>query len=280
MKILANTLALIFLLVFLWAPRADVADLEPMGKFSISGGAEREEGDPAGGRGAIKLLGVVPLAQNFGLQGIGHYVGGRGSRYGLSAGPLFSWDSGKAGLFVNYQHRTLRDSNFVHLRPSLSLYFDQANFNLWYSHPVSSPQRSRTSVDYGINQLQGTLNYFPSTDIASFMRKDNLELTLGLQANTFAGAGRKDLEGAGVGPVFGLAFMPAQGVEVNLFRATIDNRSRYRVFSSIAFYFSKGKETLKELRRRYLEPNPDADGGSGSVRRAQEVAPPPPPPST
>lgn len=134
------------------------------------------------------------------------------------------------------------------------------------------------SVDYGINQLQGTLHYFPSTDIASFMRKDNLELTLGLQANTFGGAGRQDLDGAGVGPVLGIAFMPAQGVEVNLLRATIDNRSRYRVFSGIAFYFSKGKETLKELRRRYLEPNPDADGASGAIRRARAGAPPPPPP--
>ncbi|MBI2986235.1 MAG: hypothetical protein HYY45_05650 [Deltaproteobacteria bacterium] len=183
---------------------------------------------------------------------------------------------------MSYQHRTLRENNFVHIRPSLSLYFDQANLNLWYSQHINSPQRSRTSVEFGFNQIQSTLHYFAPVDVASFMRKDNLELVLGLQVNTFAGAGRRTLEGAGVGPVLGLAFLPTENVEVQLFRATVDNRSRYRVESGIQFYFNKPKQTLKELRRNYLEPNPDAAGGGGGGspqgRRVTPGEAPPPGP--
>lgn len=267
MRNIAGVLLATLTLIFLTAQRAELAGPEPLLKLSVLGGAEREENAPAGGRATIELLGVLPLTKIIGLQGVVHYVGGRGSRYGLSLGPIFSWDKGKAGTFVNYQHRTLRDNNFVHVRPSLAFYLDQANLSLWYSHPVSSPQRSRKSIEYGINQIQGTVNYFPPMDLASFMRKDNLELTLGLQVNTFAGAGRSELEGAGVGPVWALAFMPIQGVVVNLFRATIDNRSRYRVASGIQLFFNKGEPTLKELRRKSLAPNLDAPGGGGSIRR-------------
>lgn len=273
MKILTGILVTIFVFAFLLAPNGDAAGLEPFGKVSILGGAEREGGAPAGGRGAIEFLGVAPFTQNFGVQGTGHYVGGRGSRYGLNAGPIFSWDTGKAGVLVNYQHRTLGDNNFVHIRPSLGLYFDQANVNLWYSHPVSEPQRDRRGVEYGINRLQGTVSYFPPMDVATFMRKDNLEVTLGVQVNTFAGAGRSKLEGAGVGPVLGVSFMPTQNVEVNLFKATIDNRSRYRVYSGLQFFFNRTKDTLKELRRKYLQPANNFEDGGGVGR----VGPPPPP---
>lgn len=260
MRFVASLLSMTFIFVFLLAPTANVAALDPVGKITISGGAEREDGNPAGGRGTIELLGVLPLTELLGLQGIGHYVGGQGSRFGLSLGPILGWNWGKAGLFVNYQNRSLRDNNFVHIRPWVAFYLDQANVNLWYSQPVSSPQRSRTTVEYGINQIQGTLSYFPAMDLASFMRKDNLELTLGLQVNTFAGAGRHNLDSAGVGPVWGLAFMPTQNVVVNLFRATADNRSRYKVESGIQIYFSKDTPTLKDLRRRSLDPILDAIG--------------------
>jgi len=276
MKFIVSLLSMTFIFVFLLAPTTNVAALDPVGKITISGGAEKAEGNPAGGRGTIELLGLLPIGANFGLQGIGHYVGGQGSRIGFSLGPIVGWNSGKAGLFVNYQHRSLHSNNFVSLRPSVAFYLDQANLNLWYSHPVSSPQRSRTEVEYGINWLQGTLSYFPATDVASFMRKDNLELTLGLQVNTFAGAGRHNLDSAGVGPVFGFSFMPIQNLAVNLFKATFDNRSRYTVESGIQYhFFGPGNSTLKELRRRSLEPNWLAPGAGGRINRRQ-----PPPPSS
>jgi len=273
MRILASALVII-VFVFLMPPTADVADLEPTGHVTISGGAARDEKAPAGGRGVIEFLGVLPLTRNFGLQGLGYYAGGRGSRFGLYGGPLVSWDSGKAGFFVNYQHNSFHQNNFVYLIPSLSLYSGQTNLSLWYGHHVNSPQRDREGVQYGGNKIQGTLNYFPLTDVAAFMRKDNLELTFGVQVNTFAGVGRTKQEGAGVGPVWGLAFMPAQNVVVNLFRATIDNRSRYSIFTGIQYFFDKGTPTLKELRRKYLEPNPDLPGVAGG---AGGIIPPPPP---
>ena len=162
--------------------------------------------------------------------------------------------------------RSLHDNNFVHLRPSLAFYLDQANINLYYSQPVSSPQRDyslfscsnttcrRTNVENGINHLEGTFSYFPGVDLASFLKKDNLELTLGVQANSFAGAGSGKIPN-GVGPVFGVAFMPMKGVEVNLVKGTIDNHGRYNVLSGLSFYFDKVGDSLKMLRRRYLEPN-------------------------
>ncbi|MDP2606256.1 MAG: hypothetical protein Q8S00_27250 [Deltaproteobacteria bacterium] len=262
----ASGALLVVALILFWAPRAELAGIEPVGKVSIQGGAEKEDGYNAGGRGTIELLGVMPVAGNFGLQGIGHYVGGLGSRFGLSAGPIFSWGSGKAGLFVAYQYRTLHDNNFVHLRPSVAFYLNQANINLYYSHPISSPQRDhslfscfpftcrRTNVENGINHLEGTFSYFPGFDLASFLRKDNLEITIGVQGNSFGGPGSGKTPN-GVGPVFGVAFMPMKGVEVNLVKGTIDNHGRYNVLAGLSFYFDKAGDTLKMLRRRYLEPN-------------------------
>jgi hypothetical protein len=233
----------------------------------VEGGAEKEEGSQAGGRGTLGILGVIPLTDSFGLQGSASYVGGLGSRFGLSAGPLFSWGSGKAGLFLAYQYRTFNSNNFLHLRPSVSFYLPQANINLYYSHPLSDPQRDGNHVEVGINTLQGTFNYFPSYDLASFLTRNNMEWTLGLQVNSFGGVGSGNLE-TGVGPVFGFAFMPTKGLEVNLVKGTIDHHGRYRVESGLSFYFDKVGATLKELRRRYLEPNfggPNFVGGKAGV---------------
>lgn len=252
-QMLGTAVGAMFIYVLVITTQAAGAGLEQIGGISVYGGAEREEGFPAGGRGTIGLLGVLPLTNAFGLEGTGHYVGGLGSRYGLGLGPIVSWEGGKAGTFINYQHRTLGDNNFVYIRPSLALYFDQANVNLWYSQPVSSPQEmGRGRTDFGISQIQGTLQYFIPREVP-FLRKDNLELTFGVQVNTFAGAGRSELRSAGVGPVWGLAFMPMRNVVVNLFDATVDNRSRYRVQSGVEVYFSQAP-TLKELRRTYLQP--------------------------
>jgi hypothetical protein len=286
---------LVIALTLFWLPRAESAGIDPVGKVSIQGGAEKEEGYDAGGRGTIELLGVIPLAGNFGLQSVAHYVGGLGSRFGLSAGPIFSWDSGKAGLFVAYQYRTLHDNNFVHLRPSVAFYLPQINLNFYYSHPISTPQRDNTrfhqvnipnlpcapfcatrerSAEYGINQLVGTLSYFPGFDLASFLKKDNVELTLGLQVNSFGGVGSGKIPN-GVGPVFGLAVKPMQGLELNVVRGSIDSHGRYNVFSGLSFYFDKAGATLKELRRRYLEPNSFAPNAVGRVGKPQVISLPP-----
>ncbi len=256
----------LFALMLLWTAQAELAEVQPLGKVSVEGGAEKEAGSGGGGRATITTLGVMPLGHNFGLQGTAHYVGGLGSRYGLSAGPLFSWESGKAGLFVAYQHRSINSDNFVHLRPSVAFYLPQANINLYYSQPISNPQRDTRSTQYATNYLQGTFSYFIGSDLASFLKKDNVEMTLGVQVNSFAGAGSHDLQ-TGVGPVFGLAFMPMQGIEVNVVKGTVDNRGRYRVQSGLSYYFDKAGASLMELRRRYLEPNFGGPNTAGSVHR-------------
>ena len=274
MRNASRALAVIALILF-WAPRAELAGIEPVGKLSVEGGAEKEVGSKAGGRASLTALGVMPLAGNFGLQAKANYTGGLGSRFGLSAGPLFSWESGKAGIFVAYQHRTFNSNNFVHIRPSVAFYLPQANINLYYSHPVSDPQRDGSvfvdrRIQSGINYLVGTFNYFPDLNLGNFFKKDNVELMLGVQANSFGGAGSHKLQ-SGVGPVFGFAFMPMKGWEINVVKGTIDHHGRYKVLSGIAFYFDKIGASLKELRRRYLEPNQEPSGVSNVDGTGVEV---------
>jgi hypothetical protein len=267
MKILLTALAIFTISVFAFAPTANVAGLEPFGKVEVSGGAEKEQGSNAGGRGSIEALGVLPLIGNFGIQGLAHYMGGLGSRFGLTAGPLLGWDGGKIGLLVSYQYRTLRSNNFVHLIPSVAFYLDQANLNLWYAHPVSHAQRDGNHTEWGVNKVQATASFYAGSDWASFLRKDNVELTLGVQANSFAGGGNLQ---TGVGPVFGLSFLPMPGVAVNLFNGTFDSRSRYRVMSGLEFFFGRNTTTLKESRRKYLEPNHfDLQGAAGKHHRRE-----------
>src|SRR4051794_13038746 len=119
MKILTGAM-LALLLVLVRPPIANVAGIEPFGVLSGMVGAERETGEPtgndigrAGARGTVDFTGIIPLPiMNFGLQGSGQYVGGLGSRIGLGLGPVFAFDGGKSGIFVNYQHRGLRDTDF------------------------------------------------------------------------------------------------------------------------------------------------------------------------
>ena len=263
-----GALAVVAVAILFLASRAALAGIEPVGKLSVEAGAEKEEGTSAGGRGSLTALGVMPIVGDFGLQGKANYTGGLGSRFGLTAGPLYSWGSGKVGLFVSYQYRTFNSNNFVHLLPSAAFYLPQVNINLYYSHPISDPQRDgrinvNRRIQYGINELVGSFSYFPGFDIASFMKKDNIELTLGVQGNSFGGAGTHNLQ-SGVGPVFGLAFMPMKGWEVNVVQGTIDNHGRYKVLSGVSFYFDKIGASLKELRRRYLEPNNKELSGAGN----------------
>lgn len=207
----------------------------------------------------------MPFTGNFGLQGSAHYVGGLGSRAGVSLGPVFGWDSGKFGVFTAYQHRGLRGTDFVHVVPSFAWYLEQLNLNLWYAHPVNGAQRGGDRVEYGLNKVQATASYYPGSDWASFLRKDNVELTLGVQANTFAGAGHNKLGGTGVGGVLGVSFLPMSGVAVNLVRGTFDSKSRYKVSSGVDFFWGRGTTTLKDARRKYLEPNTDMPAAGGEV---------------
>src|ERR1051325_10780830 len=153
--------------------------LERFGKIELSGGAEKEAHTAAGGRGTVEALGVWPFLPNFGVQGAFHYVGGLGSRLGGNIAPVFAWPGGKAGVFVSYQHRFLRDTDFVHVIPSVAFYLPQFNFNLWYAHPVNGRQTGGHRVEYGVNKVQGTMSFFNPGDWAPFLRRDNVELLLG-----------------------------------------------------------------------------------------------------
>lgn len=276
MKVLTGAvLALLFALVR--PPIANVAEIEPFGVLSGTVGAERETGEPrgddigrAGVRGTADFTGIIPLPlANFGIQGSLQYVGGLGSRIGLGLGPVFAFDGGKSGLFLNYQHRGFRNADFLWITPALSYYMDQVNLNISYTHPISSVQSEKedahgsptvkTRIEMGLNRLQTTASYFPPVDLP-FAPKDNLELTFGLQVNAFAGPSVGQIRGAGVGPVFGASVMPWQNLEVNLVKASFDNRSRYQVNSGLRFFFAKAGTSLKELRRKYMDVGPGPVG--------------------
>jgi hypothetical protein len=239
--------------------------LEPFGKIELSGGGEKESHTPAGGRFTAEALGVWPFTANLGVQGALHYVGGLGSRVGFNLAPVFAFDGGKVGFFVSYQHRGLRDTDFVYLMPAVAFYLPQWNLNAWYSQPVTGAQHGGHRTEYGINKLQATGSYFAGSDWwGPYLRRDNVELIGGLQVNTFAGAGHSKLGGTGFGPILGVSFLPMPGVAVNLVRATFDHEGRYRVATGLEFFFeAKGGTSLKDMRRKYLEPNFDGPQGAG-----------------
>lgn len=219
---------------------------------------------------------MLPFAlQNLGLQVSARYTGGQGSKFGINAGPVYGWAGGKAGLFLNYQHRTVRDSDFLWITPAVALYYGQMNLNFKYSQPVSSPQRDLAGTTRRFfvptNHLMATVNYFPTIDLGALNvltgnKKNNLELTVGLQVNTFAGPFRHDVRSAGVGPIIGMAVMPWQNVEVNVFKVTFDNRSRYSYESGVRVFFGKESQSLLEWRRKYLDASPKSVGGNSSER--------------
>jgi hypothetical protein len=155
------------------------------------------------------------------------------------------------------------------LIPTIAFYLPQANLNFWYAHPMLPGQRDGGHTEWGINKAQATVSLYNGSDWASFLRKDNAEVVLGVQANSFAGGGNGH---AGVGPVFGLSFLPVPGIAVNLVRGTFDSRSRYRVTSGVEFFFARGNTTLKEARRKYLEPNQDLLMGTTSRSHRRETS--------
>src|SRR2546425_35583 len=128
MKITLTALLALAVFAFMLPATANVAEIEPFGFLGASVGAERETGVPrddvgrAGARGTIDALGVIPFGiPNFGLQASAQYVGGQGSRFAGSAGPIYAFPGGKTGIFLEYQRRTLRDADFFWLNPVLAL---------------------------------------------------------------------------------------------------------------------------------------------------------------
>jgi len=273
MKNVMTTALVIGCFAFIFSAFPAYSQLDPFGKIELSGGWEKEAHSNAGGRFTFEGLGVLPFVNGFGGQAAMHVVGGRGARIGINAAPVFAFPFGKVGAFVAYQHRGLRSTDFVYIIPSAAFYLPQININAWYSHPVSGADRSSRVVEYGINKLQGTVSYFAESDWwGPFLRRDNVELLAGIQVNTFAGAGHRKMGGTGVGPVLGISMLYSPGVAVNLIRATFDDEGRYRVATGLEFFFDpKGSTTLKEMRRKYLEPNfdgPPSAGEKDSPRRA------------
>jgi hypothetical protein len=273
MKTTARTLLVAAVFALAFTAQAKAANLEWLGIVSGMGGAERETGLPssgglgkAGGRGTIQALGVIPFGP-FGAQASFQYTGGSGSRIGTTFGPLYDFTAGKVGLFATYQYRSLRSTNFWWIEPALDWYLDQVNLNLRYIQPVSSPQRNASGdpkdvnyVDMAVNRLQATASYFPPDFLS--IGKDNLELTFGAQVNSFVGP---RVNGAGVGPVFGIAMAPMQNVEFTVIKGTVDNRSRFELQSGIRLFIGgkagistspASSQSLKDLRRKYMEASP------------------------
>lgn len=295
MKITVGALMVVAGLFFVLPPKANSTNIEWLGILTGTGGMERETGMPGStgsdspnsgqtndhpktgqsvGLGSVQALAVIPLAGPIGAQASFQYTGGSGSRFATTFGPIYDFTAGKVGLFASYQHRTTRSANFWWIEPALDWYLDQLNLSLRYIQPLSSAQKTnlpdpfptldpieRKVIDQPINRLQATASYFPPDFLT--LGKDNLELTLGAQVNTFGGPYQK-VGRSGVGPVFGVALMPMQNVEFTLIKGTVDNRSRYDFQSGIKIFFGKSmpsvspasSPSLKELRRKYMEASP------------------------
>lgn len=264
----ARSSLILVLIMFIFSPKSlgITADLKPIGGITAFGGAERHRGEGASGIGGIDLLGLAPVGRNLGVQGGFYLSGGQGARFGLNAGPVFNFTSGKAGLFVDYEHRAREDFNLVGIRGVGGYYFDKFDFLLSYSQPVSSVKRSGGKTLAGINELQGLARFYPT---------DEIEINAGVLVNSFAGPDRKDEGGTGVGGVFGLSFKVIDPVVIQLVQGKVDNRERYRVTSGVQLIFGS---PLREWLRAHLSlaPGGGIPGGVKSSKRSQPPAPPPP----
>lgn len=263
-----SSLALAFIVFFFLAKSLGIAvDLKPVGGITGFGGAERGGGNSASGIGGLDAFGLLPLAKDVGLQGGLFLSGGQGFRFGLNAGPVLNFASGKVGLFLDYEHRAREDFNYVGLRGTGGYYFDRFDALLSYSQPVSSVHRVGGQKFTGINELQGILRFYPTNEI---------EVNGGFLVNSFAGPGRRDNGGVGVGGSVGLSFKVFDPVVIQLIQAKFDNRERYRVTSGIQLIFGS---PLQEFLREHVS-LPTTGGTPGGPKGSNLPAPPPPPSCT
>jgi len=246
--------------VFSEIPASIAADLKPVGGITAFGGAERN-GNGASGIGGVDLLGLAPLGKDIGIQGGLFLSGGQGFRFGLNAGPVLNFTSGKAGLFLDYEHRAREDFNYVGLRGVGGYYFNRFDALLSYSQPVSSVKRSGGSKITSINELQTILRFYPT---------DEVELNAGFLVNSFAGPGHADNGGTGVGGSFGVSFKLFDPVVIQLVQGKIDNRDRYRITSGIQLIWGS---PLKEYLREQVSV-PSVGGTSGGIKKSSERPPP------
>ncbi|HEX9445541.1 MAG TPA: hypothetical protein VGA73_15575 [Candidatus Binatia bacterium] len=277
MKKLTNMVLGLLLLGSLYPSIANVSDIDWLGRITALGGAEseswkRKEGVTLGHAhaiGQLEALGVVPIFGPFGFQANLAFQGGDG--WGLTGtyGPIFDFGMGKAGLFTSYQTRVLnadaasahknRITRFWRIIPTVSLYdiIPGTNIDIWHSNPLSTPKstdgkegdENKRFIPYSQTRL--SVNWFPG--FIPFTSRENVELTLGVQLNALAGPSHENAA-LGVGPVFGAAVMPWQNLEVQLFKAWMDNKNRYQVTTGVQYYFARGTPSLLQLRRKYLEP--------------------------
>jgi hypothetical protein len=240
------------------------SELRPVVGLTLFGGAERGTDDHAGAMGGSELLGLYPLSQTWGIQGSLMNQGGIGGyRFGLSAGPVFAYNSGKVGLFGDYVHRNRGDNNFFYLRGVWSHYFQDFDLVLSYTQPVHSVQRTRTTVydsdgcvppnftarrvnakDPSINELKGMVRYYPNPKI---------ELNAGLLVNSFAGPDRNET-GTGFGGVFGVAFQVLDWLIIRPVQGQMDTRERYRITSGVEFVWAPTQEPIADsaLRKKTM----------------------------
>jgi len=146
MKKIISTILSILVTVILVVPPVG-SELRPVVGLLLFGGAERGSDDHAGAMGGSEILGLYPLIPSWGLQGSLMNQGGIGGyRVGVSAGPVFAYNSGKVGVFGDYVHRNRGDNNFFYLRGVWSHYFKDFDLVLSYSQPVHSIQRTPQTV--------------------------------------------------------------------------------------------------------------------------------------
>jgi hypothetical protein len=261
-KLISPLLALVITTTMLVAPVG--SELKPVVGLMLFGGAERgnETGTGDGDASAIggsELLGLLPLGQRFGLQGSLTNQGGHGGyRFGLSAGPVYAYDSGKFGLFGDYVFRNRGDNNFFYLRGVWSHYFENFDTVLSYSQPAHSVQRTPIRVglpacgpnvvqtfdvrEPSINELKGMVRYYVTPEI---------ELNGGFLVNSFAGPDRNKT-GTGFGGVFGAAIQVFDWLIVRPVQGQMDTRERYRIISGVEFVWAP-PEKVPEARRRVQE---------------------------
>jgi hypothetical protein len=217
------------------------AELQPVVSVNLFGGAERGNDEPAGGIGGGEILGMLPLADRLGLQGSLLNQGGNGGyRLGVTAGPVYAFDSGKVGLFGDYIHRGRDNTNFFYLRGEWSHYFDNFDLLLSYTQPVNSVQHTTRSIScFGssfrvravqpaINELKALVRYYPS---------GKSEVNAGFLVNSFAGPHHDD-PGTGFGGVFGFAYQVLDWLIVRPVQAQMDTRNRYRITSGVELVWS------------------------------------------